>query len=120
MSTRELLTELADLLQAQVGHVVSGNHQALMDGAARHEAIVEALSRAESPEPDDELRELVRRIDRDQAKLQELLAHESARADFFLRLCLGGVRTNTGAAGYPPGIGKGAAKNGSGLFNTRA
>lgn len=102
MGARALLTEMLDLLRAQTGAIIAGDHQAVSRGADRHEALLSELRLAEVDISPDELQTMLAEIDREKLKLQSLLQSESNRVDFMLRLILGGGQPK--AAGYPGGL----------------
>lgn len=116
MSARAILTEMRELLANQVEHVVSGDHKALLQGAAQHEQLLSALRTAELDAPPEEIRALAEQVEREKQKLQSLLASQSQRVDFMLRLLMGGGEANR--VGYP-GRGLGADPR-SGRLNRRA
>lgn len=102
MGARAILTEIHDLLKAQVAAVVAGEHQRVLAGAMRHEELLALLQDAELDLTPEELRPLIEQIDRQKTKLTSLLAAEGARTDYLLRLIL-----NKGAAkpgGYPSSV----------------
>lgn len=101
MGARALLQEMLALVRAQADAVAAGDHQAVADGAARHEALLATLSKAEPDGSPDELRAIVSEIDRAKAKLSRLLQGEAERVEFLLRLVLGGATVKP--VGYPTG-----------------
>jgi hypothetical protein len=116
MSARLILTEMHELLAGQVEHVVAGDHQALLAGAARHEQLLHRLRTAEMDAPPEEIRALAERVEREKQKLQSLLTTQSQRVDFMLRLLIGGGEAPR--VGYP-GRGLGTDPR-SGRLNRRA
>ena len=90
MSTKALLTEMRDLLKAQVDNVVRNDMDALMAGVERHEQILTLLQTAEVDGTPDELRAIYEEISFQKAKLQSLLESESMRVQFLLQVILGG------------------------------
>ncbi len=111
---KALLTEMRDLLREQVAHVVKGDHQALLDGAARHEQLLAELSRAEVDASQEELQAIYAEIEAEKTKLQSLISAEAARVDFLLRI-LRGTGMERGA-GYPGMSGTEGAR----MLNRRA
>lgn len=99
MSFTTHLTELIALVRAQIEHVIASEHEALLAGAGRHEALLASLA---TMEPDGEkarIAALLEELERERTTLRSLLRSESARADLMLRL-LTGARPQ---AGYPAG-----------------
>lgn len=94
-----ILTEMLELVQAQTEAVIAGDPEALLQGANRHEELLTLLETAEIDRPAEELRELSRRIEQEKEKLQSLLAFESGRVDFMLRVILSGPAAK--GLGYP-------------------
>jgi hypothetical protein len=95
------LATLEDLLKAQVEAVVTGDHEAVLSGSQRHDLILRELETAEVDMTPAELRSMYAQIDREKVKLQSLLAAETVRVDFLLRVILGGGPPKAG--GYPKG-----------------
>ena len=103
MGARAILTEMRDLLKAQVDAVVAGEHQQVSAGAFRHERLLKELESAELDAAPEELRELAEGVQAERRKLESLLNAECARVDFLLRLFLGGGVARPG--GYPQNVG---------------
>lgn len=101
MGAQAVLNDLQLLLQDQTAALVRGDHEALLQGAARHEDLLKQLESAEMDLTPEELRERAERIEREKQKLQVLLTEEAGRADFLLRILLGPGETRQG--GYPGG-----------------
>lgn len=112
--TKALLNEMLQLLKDQVGHVVAGRHQELIDGAYRHEQMLAELAKSEPDGSAEELRSLAEQIELEKQKLQSLLEAESTRVDFELRIMMGGRKPAT--PGYPDMKRRG---DGSGILNRR-
>jgi hypothetical protein len=108
MGARAILTEIRDLLQAQIDAVVAGDHQQVLAGALRHEELLRDLDGAELDATPAEIKALVDEIQTVKSKLQSLLTTESARVDFLLRLILGGGPPKPG--GYPASAAKQAGR----------
>lgn len=115
MSVKLILAEMLTLLRTQIEAVVAGDAQAVQAGADRHEQLLGALPDAEPSEPAEELRPLYEQINYEKTRLMSLLTSESARADFLLRLILGGGGARP--AGYPGGAGQ--TQDGARIINRR-
>lgn len=96
---RAILSEMQELLASQVQAVIAGDVEALNQGTARHEELLADLQDAEPDAPTEEIQELVMAVEREKLKLHSLLQTETARADFLLRLLIGGGPSK--ADGYP-------------------
>lgn len=101
MSLRALLTEMLATVRAETEAVKRGDHEAIMAGVERHEALLARLEEAEHDLSPAEVRGLVEEIERERTKLRSLLERQSAQAEFLLKLLVGGGGKS---AGYP-GIG---------------
>lgn len=104
MGARDLLSEILQLLRAQNEAVVARNHQALLEGAAVHERLLQDLDTAELDATPEELQAIATEIEREKTKLQSLLTAEGQRVDFLLRLYIGGAQPKaaTYKAGWRP------------------
>lgn len=87
---RAILAEMLDLLRSQVSSAAKGDVQALLEGSAQHEQLLTALATAPVDASPEELRGLWEEIEQQKEHLQSLLAVESHRVDFLLRLIFGG------------------------------
>lgn len=104
MSAKALLNEMIDLTRTQVDRVITGDHQALLEGARQQEALLAAIQDAPIDGTPEEMRALYEQLEFEKTKLQSLLQTESQRVDFLMRLLLGGPEQK--AIGYPKGTGK--------------
>lgn len=114
MKAKAILAEMLGLVKAEIEAVIRGDYQALTDGVARHEALLSALATAEIDGTPEEMKALHDELNTEKQKLQSLLATESVRVDFLLRLMLGGGPS--GEVGYPTQI---RAAGGARMLNRR-
>lgn len=98
MSTRAILTEMLETLQAETEAVKRADTPAILEGVSRHEALLAQLQDAARDLSPEETRALVEQIERERFKLKSLLESQSARTDFLLKLV--GVGQEKGI-GYP-------------------
>lgn len=101
MSLRTVLTEMLATLRAETEAVKRADHQTVMAGVERHEALLAQLQKAENDLSPAEVRGLVEEIERERTKLRSLLERQSAQTEFLLKLMLGGG----GKSGGYPGTG---------------
>jgi len=99
MSLRALLTEMLAVVRAETEAVKRGDHQAVMAGVERHEALLAQLEKAENDMSPAEVRGLVDEIERERTKLRSLLERQSAQVEFLLKLMVGGGGKSTGYPG---------------------
>ncbi|HYF93938.1 MAG TPA: hypothetical protein VD969_17120 [Symbiobacteriaceae bacterium] len=102
MGARAILTEMRDLLAAQVEAVVAGDHQRVYAGAMRHEELLRDLEGADMDLTPEELQPLDDQIALNKVKLTSLLSAQGARVDYLLRLIIGRGPQKSG--GYPQGL----------------
>lgn len=99
MSAVAILSEMLELLRTQTENLIRGDHQAMTQATLRHEQLLAELEQAPIDGTPAEIRALYDEIGREKTKLQSLLESESKRADFMLRLYLGGGERKN--PGYP-------------------
>lgn len=113
MSATKLLQEMIELTRAQIDHVIARDVTAILEGAAEQERLLRELEKAPIDAEPAEIRRLHDELRAERDRLNALLAMESARVDFMLRLLLGNNEPKE--PGYPTGKGRGGT-----LLNRRA